>query len=275
MPRRETTIAIRNPDTARLHKITKVVAYKEGGFGVLTPYHSARSGYLAITPVDYKEVGKNQVSDEELTLFSANDRVKLSYHPDGFVQFSGEIGGTIISGKDPATGQPKGIGLNINPLSRPISSGPTFGVTIWGLDEFEQVKKGTKNVLVFEESDWYYRGCNPSSANGWFLDFFVFPTRYWSAARKTRHGFTLSLAFYGFEASMGVIEMRIIELPDQPVFLAGFASRCQTSFPSSSGWCLCGPGEVSLTGLGRILQAFYPNPGFSKPATPLDRKKEG
>jgi hypothetical protein len=34
------------------------VAYKEGGFAVLTPYHSARSGYLTITPIDYKKAGE-------------------------------------------------------------------------------------------------------------------------------------------------------------------------------------------------------------------------
>jgi len=241
---------------------------------VVTPYHNARSGYLMIMPVDYNKGGAFQVGYEEVTAFSANDRVKLSYHPDGFVQFSGEIGGTIISGKDPTTGQPKGIGLKINPLSRPISSGPTFGVTVWGLGEFEQTKEGTKNVLVFEESDWYYRGCSPSSATGWAVEFFVFPSRYWSAARKTRRGFTLSLSFYAFEAGMGVIEMRIIELPDQPIFLAGFVSRCRTSFPSSSGWVLSGPGERSATGLGRNLSAHYPKFDFSKPTTPLDRKKE-
>jgi len=150
------------------------------------------------------------VRHEDITAFCANDRVKLSYHPDGFVQFSGEIGGTVISGKDPTTGQPRGIGLKINPLSRPIFSGPTFGVTVWGLDEFQQVKEGTKNVVIFEESDWYYRACSPSSATGWVVEFFVLPVRYWAAARKTRRGFTLALSFYGFEASMGVIEMRII-----------------------------------------------------------------
>jgi hypothetical protein len=275
MSRRETIVAIRNPETGCRHKITKVVGYKEGGFGVLTPYHSARSGYLTITPVDYKKVGEYSVSAQEATAFSVEDRVKLSYHPDGFVQFSGEIGGKVISGKDPTTGLPRGIGLTTKPLSSPVSSGPTFGVTVWGLDDFERVKKGASNVLVFEEHDWYYRGCNPATATGWFVEFFVFPARYWAAARKSRRGFSLSLSFYGFEASMGVIEMKMIELPNQPVFLAGFASRCRTKFSAPSGWILAGPGEVDATGMGRVLHAFYPDPGLSTPATPLDRNPGG
>lgn len=275
MSRRETIVAIRSPDTGHLHKITKVVAYKEGGFAVLTPYHSARSGYLTIMPIDYNKIGKYSVSAQEVAAFSVEDRVKLSYHPDGFVQFSGEIGGQVISGKDPATGLPRGIGLTTNPLSNPVSSGPTFGVTVWGLDDFDQVKKMISNIVIFEESDWYYRGCSPAEATGWFVEFFVFPARYWAAARKGRHGFFLTLSFYGFEASMGVIEMRIIELPGQPIFLAGFASRCRPRFSTPSGWVLGGPGEVDETGLGRVLHAFYPNQGFPTPATSLNRKQRG
>jgi len=69
MPRRETILAIRNPDTRHVHKIAKVVSYKEGGFAVLTPYHSARSGYLTITPIDYKKIGENFVSAQDVTAF--------------------------------------------------------------------------------------------------------------------------------------------------------------------------------------------------------------
>jgi hypothetical protein len=275
MPAQETRVALRDPQTGHLHKITKFVAYKEGGFAILTPYHNARSGCLAILPVDYRKTGEFEVGHQEATEFSAADRVKLSYHPDGFVQFSSEIGGTIISGKDHTTGQPKGIGLMTNPLARPISSGPTFGLTIWGLDQFERLREGEKNTIIFEETDWYYRGCSPSEANGWDIEFFVFPERYWLAARKKHDRFTLTLSFINFEVSMGVIEMQIVELPGQPIILAGFSSRTRTSFPSTSGWVLSGPGNRNAAGLGHVLQAYYPNLGFTLTTTSLNRSKKG
>ena len=201
------------------------------------------------------------------------DRVKLSYHPDGFVQFSGEIGGKVISGKDFTTGLPKGIGLTTKTIYKPVFSGPTFGLTVWGLDDFDKTKNETRNIVIFEENDWYYRGCSPEKATSWFIEFFVFPVRYWAAARKGRCGFSLTLSFYGFEASMGVIEMKIIELPNQPIFLAGFANRSRTKWTAPSGWVLAGPGEVDETGLGRVLHAYYPKPEFFPKATPLDRKQ--
>ena len=97
MSRSETTVVIRCPETGKLHKITKIVPYKGGGFAALMPYHSARSGYLAKMPVDYKRWGEQEHSLTEAVAFSVDDRVKFSYHLDGFAQFSGEIKGAIIS----------------------------------------------------------------------------------------------------------------------------------------------------------------------------------
>ncbi len=270
MPRKETIITIRNPKTGSLHKITKIVAYRTGGFSVLTPYHSTRSGYLMTIPVDARRIGEYRVDIRKATAFSAKDRVKLSYHPDGFVQFSGEIGGKIISGKEPKTGLPKGIGLMSSPLSSPIFSGPSFGLVVWGIDEFEQVQEESNKIVVFEESDWYYRVRSPNDATAWFIESFVFPEHYWGAVRKDRRGFNLTLSFLQFEASMGVIELRVIELPKQPIFLGILVSRIRTNFSASSGWTICGPGERAKTE-DRYLFAFYPEVGFPKPKRSLDR----
>jgi hypothetical protein len=58
----------------------------------------------ALTP------GVSFVPADELVSFTVEDRAKLSYHTDGFVQFSSENPGRIISGRDPSTGEPKGPG---------------------------------------------------------------------------------------------------------------------------------------------------------------------
>jgi hypothetical protein len=105
------------------------------GFSVLTPYHQAKSGYLAKLPMP-KGVGPHIRRWSEGITFTAENRVKLGYHADGFAQFSSEIGGKIISGIDPTTGKPKGLGLRSNPLQTPTWSGPVAAITVWGIDEY-------------------------------------------------------------------------------------------------------------------------------------------
>lgn len=94
--------------------------------------------------------------------------MKLSYHTDGFAQFSGESAGRITSGIDPTTGEPKGLGLFTNPLTAPIRSGPSVGVTVWGMEEFEEAKE-RDHPLIFEADDFYHRRCTPEDANAWAL----------------------------------------------------------------------------------------------------------
>ncbi len=202
-----TTIAIVDQPGADIRKITKVVPYKGGGFAVLAPYHTARKGYLAKYSVDYRKT-RMQVHRSEMTEYSADDRVKLSLHRDGFVQFSGEDPGKIVSGRDPESGEPKGLGILLEyPLFQPIFSGPTFGVNVWGLSEFEALHDPpSADTIVFSEEDFYYRGCTPESWNGYLIEVFLFPNEYWAGIRNRNGRLTLSLAFNGFEASDAVID---------------------------------------------------------------------
>jgi hypothetical protein len=92
-------------------KITKVLSLNGKGFSVLAPYHKAKSGFLwkMPLPINVDEPGRHAVSAKAGVAFTAKDRVKLSYHADGFAQFSSETVGRIISGIDPETGEPKGF----------------------------------------------------------------------------------------------------------------------------------------------------------------------
>lgn len=263
----DTTVAIApQPDTPP-RKVTKIIAYGAGGFGLLTPYHSAQSGFLAKVPVDYNRVGRFAISLNDTIGFTVEDRVKLSYHPDGFAQFSSEAKGRVISGRDPQTGEPKGLGLMTSPLSDPIRTGPSAGITLWGLDQFEALGN-TRRSIVFLSEETYYRGCTPDSANAWLIEFFVFPNRYWAGVRNRGGRYVLSMAFRDFEASSAVIELVVIPLPGQSCFIGAFASRLHGRFPSPSGWILGGPGQRSVaTGKGHILQAFYPRDVTMEPNT--------
>lgn len=117
---RGAVVAIEGP-TGVLHRVARIQPYR-AGFALLTPYHAARAGFLCRFPVDYsKRTMRVPVVGAEVVSYSAANRVKLSFHEDGFVQFSGEVQGTILSGRD-ATGRPKGMGLMVNPLGEPLAT---------------------------------------------------------------------------------------------------------------------------------------------------------
>jgi hypothetical protein len=246
--------------------------YNNGGFALLTPYHAARSGFLSKTPVDYNSVGTREIHLSALQAFTAQDRVKLSYHADGFAQFSSEVRGKVTSGRDPLSGEPKGLGLMTSPIADPIRTGPTASLIVWGLEDFSELK-GSEKSLIFEPQDAYFRACDLESANGWLLEFLVLPNAYWAGVRSRDDRLMLSLVFPHFEASGAVIELDVVRLPGQPSFVAVFASRIHHSFASASGWVLNGPGQRNAeTGQGHVLHAFYPRPdSMGKDATSLDR----
>jgi hypothetical protein len=173
------TVAIRPTKGGRFRKITKIIGLNGAGFSVLSPYHSAKQGIVlkqAVVPEMHQKAGKTTIPWSQVAAFTADDRVKLTYHPDGFVQFSGENPHRIISGRDPHTGEPKGMGIMARPFSNPSQSGPSVGISAWGLQEFEPAEK-TDTLITFEPEDFYYRLDRPSDANNWYLAIYVFPTK--------------------------------------------------------------------------------------------------
>jgi len=148
---RKWTIAIRPSTDQPARRITKIIGLNGAGFSVLAPYHKARSGFLFKLPVESTTAltpGTWQAPWGEIVGFTVEDRAKLTYHTDGFAQFSSELAGRIISGRDPSTGAPKGLGLFTHPLANPIWSGPSASMTVWGLDDFE-VAYESDTVRVF------------------------------------------------------------------------------------------------------------------------------
>lgn len=261
---RKWTIAIRPADGQSPRKITKVIGLNGAGFSILAPYHKAREGYLFKLPVDPKTLstpGRHQLPWDESVGFTADDRVKLSYHSDGFAQFSSETPGRITSGRDPKTGQPKGLGLFTHPLKTPIWSGPSVSVTIWGIDEFDELDetKQREQSLVFEPNEFYYRGCTPDEANlCWVLSIYVFPMRVTPPVRFHHGHPVLEVASEGLNGPLAsVVHMRIIHLPEEEVFLGLYVNRAPTTL-LKSGWALNGPGDFTAERKGHVLTGLYP-----------------
>ena len=270
---RKWTIAIRPTEAEGLRKITKIIGLNGGGFSVLTPYHKSKSGFIAKAPMDLFTLGARFFRWEEGINFTAEDRVKLSYHTDGFAQFSGENQGKIVSGRDEKTGEPKGIGLYTRALATPPVSGPSVGVVVWGIDQFEKAEE-TDNLLIFDPSDFYYRNCEPEEANLWTLSIYAFGSKSGIPPLK-RESKTWRMLYQPHPITAGiqgtVIEMKVIHLKADGVYLGLYVERAVGQFPVPSGWILSGPGNYTQYQKGHALVAVYPRaPIPTKGSTPLD-----
>jgi hypothetical protein len=270
---KDTIIAIKDGEHALARKIAKIQPYKkDGGFAVLMPYHGQREGYLMKVPVNYSP-GLSSVNVEECIRYTADHRVKLSYHPNGFIQFSSEVPGTIRSGRDQETSEIKGLGLVTKALSDPIMTGASFGIQVWGLDDFEPLgTDGRRDVITVTEDDLYHRLCNPQTANSYLVEGFIFPQEYWAAIRKRNGRLVLTQSFIGFQASSGVMEFSIIPLHDQPILMGMLVSRMYLSTPDGlprSGFWLSSASDSK-----HQLCAYYPPPPWNHPSESLNYSPE-
>jgi hypothetical protein len=255
------TVAVRPAAGKPLYKITKIISLNGGGFSVLTPYHKAHSGFLFKQPINprmFDKAGEHLVRWTDCAGFTAENRTKLSYHVDGFAQFSSENQGTIISGRDPNTGEPKGLGVMARPFSDPSTSGPSVGISVWGLDDFEKTDQAEK-LIVFEPPDFYYRLLGPDETNLWHLGIYVFngvpPVRF--DGDQAKMDFVLR---YPPTAGVvgSIITLKTIHLEAEKVSLGMYVESVVGKFPSKSGWQMSGPGSWTSNQTGYVLGAFYP-----------------
>jgi len=129
-------------ETYTYRKLFKIIPYRSGGFGLILPrLTGSHMGRLEKTLVGYENFGTHlEIMRDESEQYSADDIVKFSYHPDGFVQFSSVTNNKIISGRN-SDGIPKGLGVLSWPLDNPISTGPSMTITFWGLSKLIEEKE--------------------------------------------------------------------------------------------------------------------------------------
>lgn len=260
-PATKWTVAIRPAAGKPLYKITKIISLNGSGFSVLTPYHKAHSGFLfkqVVNPRMFDKAGVHLVRLIDCVGFTAENRTKLSYHVDGFAQFSSENQGTIISGRDPRTGEPKGLGTMARPFSDPATSGPSVGISVWGLEDFEKADP-KERLIVFEPSDFYYRLWGPDQTNLWQLGIYVFsgvpPVRF--DGDQPKMDFMLTYPPTAGVAG-SIITLRTIRLEAEKVSLGLYVESLIGTFQSKSGWTLSGPGGWTSSRAGYGLAAVYP-----------------
>ena len=232
-----------------------------GGFGVSVPYHPAKNGWLYKSPYHYGR-GEGFVPITEFTHYTVNDRVKLSIHMNGFVQFSAGGGQPIISGFNQELQEAKGLGLKTyDPII--VTSGPLFSVVLYGLQDFNSL--GSKQGEVFEPSDfWHHPKFSAPEHTAYNLEFFMFHRSIVGEARIIQ-GKRLLRKELPFNSQFRFRhELRVIEFAGLDVFLGLILSRFPAFLPEEqpSGYMIAGPGcggpGEQMYGIG----ARYPCPHF-------------
>jgi len=248
-----------------LRKITKIVRYKKDrGFAAMVPYHAAKEGFLLKHSVRYDHPF-GPVQPQTLIPFTASDRVKLSVHLDGFVQFSGEDTKRIVSGRDSETGEPKGVGLVFDHAIDGICSGPLFAITIWGLDDFAKQNKPNDSCLEFCPDDIYADRpllCGEDQ-RAYALEFFIFPNPILRYERRSGpRGDFVRLQLPRSDTLIAYRhDLRIIDLPGHNHFLGCLVSRISVTEHSRSGYQMSGPSFAPPGSDDFVtIRAMYPGP---------------
>jgi len=148
--RTDYTVAYRSAD-GRVVDLCKIILSADGSYYLTAPYHNLNRAIAAKLTVNYAtDTIGSALNDavEVATLEDDERRLKLSHHPDGFLQFSGE---GILSGRN-ADGTPKGIGTQSWSLLRP-TFGPSFGIAFSDPLATGRTTAGRRRTVVFDEAD--------------------------------------------------------------------------------------------------------------------------
>ena len=219
MPEGKYTIAIRKDGTC--YKVSKVWFGSDGSYYVTVPYHSAKKALLAKQTVNFSTSisGAMYPLSDALEVASADEkRIKLSHHPDGFTQFSGT---GVTSGKTP-DGEPKGIGIQSWPFKQGCR-GPVFGVTLFGINEFESEVEIGYESCIFDEQQM----TSVPGATGFVLEGYYFPP-HWRRFIRQASGGNKGISIV--HPSGGVLPLRVL-LPNDKCPIGGFLGVELTKIP--------------------------------------------
>jgi hypothetical protein len=131
--------------------LCKIILGSDGSYYVTAPYHPHGRALLGLITVNYAKQPRIVTLSRgvELAVLDDDDRrLKLSHHPDGFLQFSGE---GIRSGKDP-NGKIRGLGTQSWPLHLP-TLGPSFALTFSDPSKSGRPTVQKQRTVLFEEDD--------------------------------------------------------------------------------------------------------------------------
>lgn len=251
---------------AKRRKLCRILLSSDGSYYVTCPYHESDRVSVSKRVVNYVKpnLHASDPSLEIATVVDDDHRLKLSHHPDGFVQFSGH---GIVSGRN-ADGTPKGMGIQSWPLTRP-TAGPACAVTVLNASAFREAKAPSPTDILFVADDLY----RTQADNGFVVEMFYFPSHWRRFVRTGPRGPILWLK----HPSGAIIELRVCMSPQDKH--AGFVGvdmwACPVRFgDAESGFALSSPtGNLSYNEdellEAEALYAAYPAIDESTSAIPI------
>jgi hypothetical protein len=233
------------------------ITMQDDGFGVQVPYHPAKNGWIYELPLDYAKT-KFTVPLSAGKHYTVSDVAKLSFHMNGFVQFSRGGGKPIVSGFNPNLNLIKGAGLRAPDPVR-VSMGPLFGVQIYGIENFDQCT--TKPVEMFELGElWYRAGEATENDTAFNVEVFMLPNDLLGAARAVNSKRMLRSKLPFKSQIWFEHDIRVVEMPRLPFFLGVIVSRIPADAGLSSGYKIMGPGCGGPGEAKKCIVAQYPCP---------------
>jgi len=259
-------------DNGVRRKFCKLLFTGDGTYCVTAPYHSAKKAVVFKATVNYDAHSQVVSFDEAIDLSELDDgRLKISHHPSGFVQYSGD---GVVSGLD-EHGKPKGVGVFSAPLSE-VGSGPAVGVGVQDITQLGTTENVSKHDVTFNAAE-----LTPlPGANGVMLEAHYFQP----AARRFVFSDSQGLFWINVTHPSGiVVRMRVVLAPAECEYpgLIGFELYQQQFGFGESGFTLSGPGEKTrMNAAGErfadVLMCLYPRPTDFDGAKSLDyRPKNG
>ncbi|WP_166831601.1 DUF3606 domain-containing protein [Thalassoroseus pseudoceratinae] len=252
-------IAIQNEE-GRTYLVARILLQSDG-FAVSVPYHPEKQGLIIELPLDYSK-DEFLVPLENSTCYTVTDTVKLSFHMNGFVQFSRGGEKPIVSGYNSQLDVVKGAGLKA-PDAVSVTTGPLLGIVIQGLEKFTRLNK--KDAEVFKPTDmWHHPKFSTPEDTAYHLEVFMFPKSEISSSRTIdgRRILRKNLPFWS--TLIFPFDLRVVELPNRPFFLGVILSHMRPDSTGLSGYKLCGPSCGGPSEQKKSIQAIYPRPPFAE-----------
>jgi hypothetical protein len=159
--------------------LCKVIIGGDGSYYVTAPYHPQNRAVLGIFTVNYAHPPTGLLLNRAVELATLDDddkRLKLSHHPDGFIQFSGT---GITSGIGP-DGTIRGIGVRSWPLEQP-TLGPSFRLIFSDPTETGRPSRNRPGTIIFSEEDLVHMRKN---TKGLTITGFYLPVRWREYVRR-------------------------------------------------------------------------------------------
>jgi hypothetical protein len=99
-------------------------------------------------------------------------------------------------------------------MQSPVLTGPTFGIALWGLNDFD-VQKGRSRgeLIVFDQDDFVYEGCDGSNWGSYGISFFIFTLYFQPYVRATGpRSFVMPLWLNQYQDGGRAFNLKVVRL---------------------------------------------------------------